>query len=293
MKDRSVLLLWLIMILIGGSNAVAVRFSNAELPPFWGAAFRFGAAALIFWGIVLFRRLPLPAGRLRLKLLLFGLFNIGVNYALLYWALVFVPSVITMVVLSLGPLFTFFFAVAHGQERFRWLGLTGALVAFGGIVLGVGDQLGGSLPLVGLLALIASAALVSETSVLYKTLPPTSPLVVNALALTAGTAILLVISVLAGEAWALPVSSSGWLAYGYLVLLGSGALFLIYLLVLDRWTASATSYAFLLFPIATIIIASLLTDEVVTLRFLLGTAVVLVGVWVGALWRPKPISHSR
>ena len=39
-----------LMVILVGANAVAVRFSVAELPPFWGAALRFAAAALIFLG---------------------------------------------------------------------------------------------------------------------------------------------------------------------------------------------------------------------------------------------------
>ena len=51
--------LWLafvVVVILGGSNAVAIRFSNLELPPFWGAGIRFAAAALVFWAIVLVRR---------------------------------------------------------------------------------------------------------------------------------------------------------------------------------------------------------------------------------------------
>ncbi|HEY6102605.1 MAG TPA: hypothetical protein VI007_05190 [bacterium] len=36
---------FLAVVIIGGSNFVAVRFSNRELPPFWGASIRFFASA--------------------------------------------------------------------------------------------------------------------------------------------------------------------------------------------------------------------------------------------------------
>ena len=38
--DQSGRLVWmafLLFVLLAGSNPVAIRFSNAELPPFWGA----------------------------------------------------------------------------------------------------------------------------------------------------------------------------------------------------------------------------------------------------------------
>ena len=93
----------------------------------------------------------------------------------------------------------------------------------------------------------------------------------------------MVISLIAGETWSLPPDGRTWLVTGYLVVGGTFILFYLYLFVLERWTASATSYSFLLFPIATAILASWLTDETITIRFILGGIVVLVGVWLGAL----------
>ena len=62
---RLTYLAFFFVVLFGGSNAVAVRFSNLELPPFWGATLRFGAATLLFWAAVWLKRIPLPRGQLR------------------------------------------------------------------------------------------------------------------------------------------------------------------------------------------------------------------------------------
>jgi drug/metabolite transporter (DMT)-like permease len=283
LADKLTLFVFILLVILGGSNAVAVRFSNLELPPFWGAAFRFSAAALIFWIIVLLRRIPLPKGKALLGVSIYGALGFGVSYALLYWALLSVTASLTMVILALGPLLTFFLAWTHGLEAFRWRGLFGALVAFAGILLAVGDQIGSSLPLLPLLAILGAAVAIAESSVLYKSYPKGDPLAVNAVALSVAALILLSLSLLVGEAWNLPGSATTWIAFAYLVLVGSVLVFYLFLYVLDRWTASATSYSFLLFPVATILIASWLTDEVITLRFLLGGAIVLLGVWVGAL----------
>lgn len=285
--DKLTLFVFFLLVILGGSNAVAVRFSNLELPPFWGAAFRFSAAALIFWIIVLLRRIPVPKGRALVGASIYGALGFGVSYAFLYWALLSASASLTMVLLALGPLLTFFLAWAHGLEAFRWRGLFGALVAFGGILLAVGDQIGSSLPLLPLLAILAAAVAIAESSVLYKSYPKGDPLAVNAVALSVAALILLSLSLLVGEAWNLPGSAPTWIAFAYLVLVGSVLVFYLFLYVLDRWTASATSYSFLLFPIGTILIASWLTDEVITLRFLLGGAIVLLGVWVGALAQPR------
>ncbi len=274
---------FLAVVILGGGNAVAVRVSNFELPPFWGAALRFASAAMVFWVILLIRGIPLPRGEALRGAIIYGLLTIGINYAFLYWALVYVPASLAVIFLTLGPLFTFLFAWVHRQEAFRWRGLIGALVAFAGILIGLGAEVGSSVPLLPLLALVAGVVVLSEGTVLYKSYPSSEPLAVNAIALSTGAAILLVLSLIFGETWNLPATQATWTAYGYLVLAGSVLLFYLLLYVLDRWTASATSYILLLVPLATIVLAAWLLDEQVSLRFLIGSAVVLVGVWFGAI----------
>jgi drug/metabolite transporter (DMT)-like permease len=275
------------VVILGGSNAVAVRFSNFELPPFWGATLRFASAALIFWIIVLARGIKIPRGRTLVGVLIYGALTIGISYAFIYWSLVYLPASQAIVFLTLGPLFTFIFAWAHGQEAFRWRSLVGAIVAFAGIVIGLGAEVGSSIPLVPLLAIIAGVAIGSEGTVLYKSYPKSEPLAVNAVALSIGSAILLIISLLFTETWSLPKTQSTWIAYGYLVIGGSVIMFYLFLYILQRWTASATSYVLLLVPLATIVIASFLLGEQVTYQFLIGSAIVLVGVWLGAISQTK------
>jgi drug/metabolite transporter (DMT)-like permease len=289
-KDYSTWFAFLAVVVLGGSNAVAVRFSNFELPPFWGAALRFGSAAVIFWLLVFIRRIEIPRGRALVGALIYGLMTIGISYAFLYWGLVYVPASLAIVMLTLGPLFTFLFAWAHGQESFRWRGLLGAIVAFVGVVIGLGAEIGASIPLLAMGALMMGVAAGSEGTVIYKSYPRSNAVAVNALALSSGGVFLLLISLIAGETWMLPVTQATWIAYGYLVIGGSVMMFYALLYVLDRWTASATSYALLLVPIATFILAAWLLDEQITPRFLMGSLVVAVGVWLGAFSQPNPDS---
>jgi len=287
--DGTTILAFVAMVLLGGSNAVAVRFSNLELPPFWGAASRFVATAVLFWAIVAVRGAPVPRGRALFGASFFGLVSVGGSYAFLYWALTSVTASLTMVVLSIGPLLTLFFARAHGLEPLRGRGLAGSLLAFAGILIAVGDELGVSVSAPALLALIAGAACIAEGSVLFKTFPRADPLTVNAVAVTTGAALLALVSSAAREPWTLPTTATTWVAFAYLVFVGSVVVFYLYLFVLSRWTASATSYAFLLFPVATVVIGAWLAGEDVTPRFLLGGAIVLAGVWVGAFSEARPV----
>jgi drug/metabolite transporter (DMT)-like permease len=276
------------MVVFGGGNPVAVRFSNSGLPPFWGATLRFVAAAVIFWILVLVRRLPLPRGRALLGAVVYGLLSIGAAYAALYWGLLRASAGLAGAILALVPLLTLFFAAAHGVEKLRWPGVVGAVVATAGVVFGVVGGFGGSVYVPSVLALVAGVACLAEASIVFKLLPQSDPMVTNAVSLTTGVPLLAALSLLTGEQWALPTALDTWAAFAYLALVGSVGVFYLYLRVLSQWTASATSYAFLLIPVATVIIAAWLLGEVITLPFIIGAALVLAGVWIGAIRRAPP-----
>ena len=164
-RDSSTSVAFAAVVIIGGSITVAVRISNLELPPFWGAGIRAAMAALVFWLIIVVRRINLPRGRDMVGALLYGLLTVGFSYALLYWGLLRVQAGLASVVLAIVPLMTLLFALAHGQESFRWRSLIGSLIAISGIFLAVGEGLGTSIPVASLLALIAGAACLARGSI--------------------------------------------------------------------------------------------------------------------------------
>lgn len=102
----------------------------------------------------------------------------------------------------------------------------------------------------------------------------------------AGLAILAPLSLVAAEAWMLPARMDTILAVLYLMTIGSVGLFALFLYVLRRWTATATSYLLVLSPLVTVAVASLLAGEQVSAQFALGGVLVGTGVYVGALNGP-------
>lgn len=57
--------------------------------------------------------------------------------------------------------------------------------------------------------------------------------------------------------------------------------------MLNNWSASRTSYGFVLVPLVTMVVAATLVGEKITANFLIGAGLVPVGVIVGALL-PSP-----
>ncbi len=283
--DRLTLTAFILVILLGGSNSVAIRMSTHELAPFWGAFLRFAPSALIFWLILFIRRMPLPGIRDVAVIALNGFLSTGVSFALLYWALQTVPVSLATVVISTSPLFTLILAVMHRLEKFRAQSLVGGLVAFFGLVIAVNAQPGSRALLPSILALVFGALVAAEGNVIFKMYSLKSDsVIINAISMTAGSLFLVGSSFTAGEAWTLPTTTQGWGVLVYLVLGGSVVMFYMFVYVLSRWTASATSYAILFFPLIATALAALLTGETVTFPFLIGGAVVIIGVWIGAFY---------
>jgi len=285
--ERSTLIAFVISTVLGGGNAIAVRFSNMELSPFFGAAIRFTAASLILFLLVFNRRLPLPRGRALIGVLIFGTLQFGVNYALIYWSLLKVPAGLFQVILAVAPLLTFFFAILHRQEPFQWRVLIGGLLAVAGIAIVFRNQLSADVPLLSLLAIILAAACSAEAIVLFKTFPKAHPITTNAVAMAIGAFILFIGSFISREVLVMPGMLTTWFSVGYLIVFGSIGVFVLALYVLSHWTASAGSYQLVLLPIVTVLLAAWISHEKVTAALLVGGVLVLFGVYVGALMPPE------
>ena len=270
-------------VILGGANFLVVRISNQELPPLWGAGLRFSLAAALFVLIAFGLRLHWPRGRQLLLTTLYGFLSFTISYALVYWALISLTAGVTTVVLATVPLVTLLLAVAHSLETLRWRAVVGSLLAVAGVAwMFVGPQ-NLELPVIPVLAVFGAALSISESVILGKKVSGSHPAVINAVAMTVGALGLLGLSAAVGEQWALPRQPEVVWSLVYLVTLGSVGLFVLILLVVRRWTASATSYAFVLFPVVTLALGAWLADEPVTMDSLVGTALVMAGVWFGAL----------
>ncbi|CAN5160795.1 hypothetical protein BH18CHL2_BH18CHL2_01880 [soil metagenome] len=285
--------------MIGGSNFVAVRYSNEELAPYWGAGLRFALAMVLLLAVTGVMRLPLPTGRALTATALYGVLSIGISYALLYWALVSAPAVFASVVLALVPLLTLLLAAAQGLEHLTRRGLAGGAIAIAGIALVFGEQLRLDVPLASGLAALGGAVCVAQANVVAKRLPRLHIVPVNTVAFAAGAVVLLAMSLVAGEPRALPQRPEIWIALAYLVVLGSIGLFGLFLYVLGRLTASATSYVLVLAPIVTVTLGALLRSEPVTATLLAGAVLVGIGVYLGAITHasrsaptPPPARHA-
>ncbi|MBA2382593.1 MAG: EamA family transporter [Chloroflexi bacterium] len=274
---------FVLLVILIGSNLVAIRLSNRELAPFWNAGLRFAIAAILFGGLVAIRRPPSPSRGAVVGSLAYGLLAISGFFAFLYFGLVEAPAAVGQAVLALGPLITFALAVAVGLERLSWRPPAGGLVALAGIGLMSGIGSTSTIPILSLLALVAAATCFASAGIVVKSMQRPDPLIQNAIAATVGAAVLLAISALVGEPRALPHDTGTWVALAYLIVPGTVGTFALLLYLLRQWPATAVSYQFVLAPIVSISLAAVILNEPITPPVVAGAALVIGGVWIGIL----------
>jgi drug/metabolite transporter (DMT)-like permease len=282
---RLVLAAFVTEAVLAGGNAVGVRFSNRELDPLWGAGLRFGLAAALLLSVMAVLRLAIPRERALVGAVLFGALNFGAAFGLAYYALVELHAGFGQILLAMVPLATLLLAVIQRQERLRVASTVGALLALAGVLLMSRAPLRESVPLVSILAALGSALCFAQAAVLVRRFPAVHPVTMNAVGMATGAAVLVVLSVVAGESIALPDNTETWIALGYLVAVGSVLVFVLYLFVLRYWSASRTAYVFVITPVVTVFLSAWLDDEPIGPELVLGGLLVLAGVYVGALRR--------
>jgi hypothetical protein len=74
---------------------------------------------------------------------------------------------------------------------------------------------------------------------------------------------------LAGNEIVLPRLGETWLAMAYMVVIGSGIVFILWVFVLKRWDASRAAYNFVLLPPITLVFSNLITGEEVGVELIL------------------------
>jgi drug/metabolite transporter (DMT)-like permease len=292
LPDRNVLLYFIVFIILMGGAPVAMRITYSEMGPFYMGFLRFGLGAVIYWILIFFKRLQIPHGRSLIGPLLYGVLGIGISFSLIAWGLVKIPASLAAIFLALVPMLTVLLSAIQRLEHFSIQGGFGALLSVAGTIVAVGASSSNGISIIHVSALILGVVFLAQGSVVVKHYPRNSPIITNGLAMTVGAIILAFASFITRESWVVPSQLNTWAALSYLVFFVSFIALLLYLQVLNRWTATGSSYGFVIIPFVTVIISTFLTGEHITLNFLMGLLLVIIGVIIGALI-PKKVELTK
>ena len=266
--------------LIWGSTFLAIRLGNEATAPVWGAAIRLTLAATLLFAITRAFRMSLPRGAALRGAALYGFFNFGVNFSLLYIGEQTVPSGIAAVLFATVPLSTALLAATLGVERLVVRKLVAALVAIAGVAVIFAGEIGSAVPLAGLLTVLGGATAAALSGVLLKQAPKQAAIPANAVGAAVGAVVCLLVSAALGEARTLPATPGGWLPLLYLVVAGSLGAFVLFAWLIARWSVTNASLVSVIVPIIAIILGAIVKAEAPAPLTYVGAAIVITAVLV-------------
>lgn len=280
------LIVWLILCLIWGSTWIFIKLGLRDLPPITFAGLRFLFASAILWAIVFARRRPLPNNQGDwLKLAWAGVISFALNYGLIFWGEQYINSGLAAVLQAMIPVFGLIFAHIYlPNEHITGRKLLGAAIGVAGVSLIFYDQMKveGVAGLKGSAALLLSSLCVAYTNVFIKARCQH----IDSSVLAAGQMVWAVVPLLAVAAvWEGNPFDHRWslqsaLSLAYLTLVGSVLAFLLYFWLVTKIEVTKTMLIALVTPVTALLIGKLTLDERLSWRIAVGSAAILVGIWL-------------
>jgi drug/metabolite transporter (DMT)-like permease len=214
-----------------------------------------------------------------------ALFTFCIAYSILYWAEQWVPSGLAAVLFATFPLLVALLAhfVLPG-ERLTWASGTGVLIGFAGVAVIYSEDfrslLGPQVAFATTVMLLCPVSAALGSVAVKKWGSGIHPLS------TAAVPMLLTGMVLGPIAWwtesdrTVTFNGPSTLALFYLALVGSALPFTLYFWLLKRLPATRVSLINYAVPVVAVIVGSVILHEPVTLRVILGAALVIAGTAV-------------
>jgi drug/metabolite transporter (DMT)-like permease len=272
--------------IIWSSTWLAIKFGLRDLPPISFVAIRFVIAVVVLLAISVGRVRLLPARRSDFKLLAStGVLMFAVNYALLFWAELYVSSGLSAVLQATIPIFGMVFAhFILPSEPLRGQRIAGAALALGGVAVICSRLLdfGGLLAFWGGVAIVFGAAGAAFSNVLLKAREiQLAPAMIAAWQMIFGLLPLLVTGFLVeGNPLHFHWTGRAIFCLFYLAIPGSAFAFLLLYWLLPRMSVTNLQTISLITPPGAVLFGWLLGGETFPRWSLAGGALVLAGVWI-------------
>lgn len=275
---------FLAIYVIWGSTYLAIRYAVETIPPLYTAGFRHLCAGTFLLTLALIKGHRPTWPQIRASVVIGFFFFLG-GHGSLHWAEKVVPSGPASLLIAVEPIFVFLLSsVAARVWKLNWLLASGILLG----LLGVGILVRGTFqaPEHGMALgsmVILLGAFSWSCGIIYSRRSHLSgnPLLLSALSLLAGAAMLIFVGTLAGEAkgFALSeVSTKSWLSFGFLVVFGSVIAFTSYNWLLEHFSPTFVATHTYVNPVVAVLLGWAYGGEAITVRVALAAALVVLAV---------------
>jgi drug/metabolite transporter (DMT)-like permease len=281
-EERQTILAYIAVCIFWGSTYLAIRIGVSELPPTIFAGIRFIIAGTLMLGYAKFKGLAMPRNLSEvLKISIVGIFLLVGGNGAVVWAETRVSSGIASLVVATVPLFMAIIeSILPSKTKLNKKGWLGLFIGFTGVALLVlSDWNKASMDIIGMALLIVGAFSWALGSVYSKSFTSSASTISNiAVQMLSGGILLSIIGAFLGEFQRVHITPKGLGALLYLVVFGSIIGYSCYIYILQKWPAAkAGTYAYVNPPVA-IFLGAIILGEVISMKIVLATIIILCGV---------------
>lgn len=278
-------MLGLLSVMWGGSflfNGIAIK----EVPVFSIVAFRIMLGALALHLVLRIGGIPFPCDLKSLRGYAgMAILNGVLPFCLIVFGQARIPSGLASIVNATTPIFTML--LAHfllSGERLDARRIVGVLLGFAGVIVLFSDKIGtGSGEVVGLAACTLAALSYGFSNIFGRTFitPGANPIALATGQLTLGACVMLPVALYFDRPFSHPLpGNSALLALVLLALISTAAAYILFFRILTRAGATNVSLVTLLIPCSAILFGSLILDERLGVREIVGFAIIAFGLLV-------------
>jgi drug/metabolite transporter (DMT)-like permease len=267
--------LLIILSVLWGASFLFMGILVKELPPLTISASRLTIASLLI-GILASRR---PKDLPWRELLILGVLNNTIPYALILWGQRYVSSSVASIINSTSPFFTSIFAhFLTDDEKINKFSMMGISLGFSG-VLAMGWDLQGSL--IGELAIITAVICYSYATVYGRRFYSMglSPLDIAFGQLSTAAATSIPLAILE-RPWLVMPSQRAWASIIGISVFSTALAYLIFFRILERAGATNANLVTLLIPVTATLLCTAFLGERLELRHIVGMCLIMTGLLI-------------
>ena len=276
--------LLLALSLLWGGSFFFGKVAVAEIPPLTLVLARVGLAALALHIVLRARgfRFAPSLGRWG-DYLAMGALNNLIPFGLIFFGQIEIGAGLAAVINGMTPFWSALIARGAGVEALTAAKALGVAVGFAGLAVMVGPAAleGFDAPLIAQIAVVGATISYGFASVFGRRFKGDAPMLTATGQLTGSTLLVLPLALLVDQPWSLAAPS---LAVGAsvvaLAVLSTALAYILYFRVLASAGATNVSLVTLLVPVSAIVLGVVVLGESVTIRQLIGMALIAVGLLV-------------